>query len=202
MARQVGLADIVEHLPGAPADQRIDLHPVAFGLEQGQRRARRALKALAAGDPGVEAFHCGGQRPNLADLAASVGVARKQPLLRVFLGDGLGLRLGVDHVGQAEQRAEFVAIGERLREMLAGVDEDDWRRLVDARHHVQERGGVGAEARHQGDAAGEKILDRQPDERRRLDAGEAGLQPRGGDLVAEQLHVMSAHQMSDPALRS
>ena len=86
--------------------------------------------------------------------------------------------------------------------MLAGVDEDDRRRLVDARHHVQENGGVRAEARHQRDPAGIEVLDRQPDERGRLDAGEPVLEPRGGDLVAEQLDVVRAHQMSDPALRS
>ena len=101
-----------------------------------------------------------------------------------------------------ETRDEVVAIGQRLGEVLAGVDEDDWRRRVDLRHHVQERRGVRAEARHQRDAAGIEILDREPQKRRGLELCEARLEPRGGDLVAEQLDVMGAHQMSDPALRS
>ena len=86
--------------------------------------------------------------------------------------------------------------------MLAGVDEDHRRALVDAGDHMQERRGVGAEARHQRDAAGIEVLDHEPDQRGRLDAGEPALEPRGGDLVAEHLDVMRAHQMSDPALRS
>ena len=46
MARQAGLADIVEHVLRAPADQRVHLHPLALGLEQGQAGARRALQTL------------------------------------------------------------------------------------------------------------------------------------------------------------
>ncbi len=36
----------------------------------------------------------------------------------------------------------------------------------------------------------------------RLELGKPALQPRSGDLVAEQPDVVGAHQMSDPALRS
>ena len=86
--------------------------------------------------------------------------------------------------------------------MLAGVDENDRRRLVDLRHHMQERRRVGAKARDERDTAGIKVLDHQPDQRGRLEPREPALEARGGDLVAEQLDVMRAHQMSDPALRS
>ena len=96
---------------------------------------------------------------------------------------------------------QLVAIGERLGKMLPGVDEHDRRRLVDLGDHVQQHRGIRAERRDQRDAAGKQVLDREPQQRGRLEAREARLQPRGGDRVAEQLDVMRAH-MSDPALRS
>jgi hypothetical protein len=86
--------------------------------------------------------------------------------------------------------------------VLSCVDEDHGCRRVDLRHHVQERGSVCAEARHKRDAAGIEILDREPQKRSGLELREARLEPGRGDLVAEQLDVMGAHQMSDPALRS
>ena len=202
MARQAGFRDVVEHFARAPADQRIDLDPLAFRFEQRQVRARRALEAFAAGDPRVIAVHRLGKRADLADVAAAVGIAGEQEFLRVLRGQNVGVRGRRDHIRELQGLAERVAIGQRLGEMLAGVDEDHRRRGVDLRDHVQERGGVRAEARNERDAAGIEIFDRQPQERRRLEPREAGLEPRGGDLVAEQLDVMRAHQMSDPALRS
>ena len=86
--------------------------------------------------------------------------------------------------------------------MLPGVDEHHRRRLVDPGDHVQQHGRIRAEAGDQRDAAGKQILDREPQQRRRLHERELRLQPRGGDRVAEQLDVVRAHQMSDPALRS
>ena len=130
------------------------------------------------------------------------GSLDEQKFLRVFLSERLSIRLGDNDVGKLKSRDEVVAIGERLGEMLAGVDEDHRRRSVDLRHHVQKRRGVRAEARHERDTAGIEILDRKPQKRRGLELCKAGLEPRGGDLVAEQLDVMGAHQMSDPALRS
>ena len=125
-----------------------------------------ALETLTPGDPGVKSFHRLGEGANLADIAAAVRIAHEQKFLRVLLRHGLRLRLGDDDVGQSQTRDEVVAIGERLGEVLAGVDEDHGRRRVDLRHHVQERRGVRAEARHERDAAGIKILDREPQERR------------------------------------
>src|ERR1700677_312857 len=202
MPGQSRVSDIFQHVARAPADERVDLDPLALGFEQRQGRARRALKTLTAGDPGVKSFHRLGEWADLTDLAAAVRIAGEQKSLGVFLRRGLGMRLGDNDIGQLKTRDVVVAIGERLGEVLAGVHEDDWRRSVDLRHHVQERGGVGAEARHQRDAAGIEILDREPQKRRGLELREARLEPRGGDLIAEQLDVMGAHQMSDPALRS
>ena len=109
--------------------------------------------------------------------------------------------LGDHEVGQPEAGAELVAVAQRLVEMLAGVDEHDRRRRVDLRDHVQQHDRIGAEARHQRDASGEQVLDRQPQQRTRLDLGEAVFEAAGGDRVAEQPDVMGAHQMSAPALR-
>ena len=159
-------------------------------------------KPLRAGDPGVKSFHGLGEGTDLADIAAAVRIAHEQKFLRILLRHGLGLRLGHDDVGQSQSGNKVVAIGERLGEVLAGVDEDHGRRRVDLRHHMQERRGVGAEARHERDAAGIEIFDREPQERSGLELREARLKPRGGDLIAEQLDIVSAHQMSDPALRS
>ena len=100
-----------------------------------------------------------------------------------------------------EARDELVAVAQGLLEMLTRVDEQDRRRRVDLRHHVQQHDRVGAEARHQRDAAGKQVLDRQPQQRTRLDLGEAVFETTGGDRVAEQPDVVSAHQMSAPALR-
>src|SRR5260370_9615598 len=202
MTREAGFGDVVQHVACAPADERIDLYPLALGLEQRQARPRRALEALAALDPRVVALNRLGERSDLANLATPVRVAGEEKLLRVLARDRLGARLNRGDIGQAKRLAKHVAIGERFREMLAGVDENDRRRRVDARDHVQERGGVGAEARDQGDPAGIEVLDREPQQRGRLEAREPALQPGRGDLVAEQLDVMRAHQMSDPALRS
>src|SRR3984885_5693136 len=162
MPGKSGVSDIFQHVARAPADERVDLDPLALRFEQRQGRTRRALKTLTAGDPGVKSFHRLSEWADLTDLAAAVRIAGEQKFLGVFLRRGLGMRLGDNDVGELKTRDEVVAIGERLGEVLAGVDEDDWRRSVDLRHHVQERGGVGAEARHQGDAAGIEILDREP----------------------------------------
>ena len=137
MAGQAGLGDVGEHVLGAPADQRIDLDPFALGLEQRQGRARYALETLSPGDPGVVALHRLGEGTNFSDFAAAVGVAGEQEFLRLLLRDGVGAGSALDHVGQAEGLAKPVAIGERLGKMLAGVDENDRRRLVDLRHHMQ-----------------------------------------------------------------
>src|SRR5947209_1084743 len=78
MARQASLLDIGEDVRRAPADQRIDLHPLALGFEQGQAGAGRALEALSSGDPGVVARKRLAERADLPDLAAPIGVAGEQ----------------------------------------------------------------------------------------------------------------------------
>src|SRR6516164_5790635 len=68
MPGQSGVRDIFEHVARAPADERVDLDALALRLEQRQGRARRALKTLAAGDPGVKSLHRLGERTDLTDV--------------------------------------------------------------------------------------------------------------------------------------
>src|ERR1700728_2780276 len=106
MPGQSGVSDIFQHVARTPADERVDLDPLALRFEQGQGRARRALETLTAGNPGVKSFHRVGEGSHLADLAAAVGIAGEQKLLRVLLRERLGLWLGEDDVGQSETRNE------------------------------------------------------------------------------------------------
>src|SRR6202453_2943541 len=91
---QSGVGNVFQHVARAPADERVDLDPLALGFEQRQGRARRALKTLTAGDPGVKSFHRLGEWADLTDLAAAVRIAGEQKSLGVFLRRGLGMRLG------------------------------------------------------------------------------------------------------------
>src|ERR1700735_1292686 len=116
MPGQSGVSDIFQHVARAPADERVDLDPLALRFEQRQGRARRALKTLTAGDPGVKSLHRLGEWADLADLAAAVRVARKQEFLGVLLGHRLDIRLGDNDIGELKTRNEVVAIGERLGE--------------------------------------------------------------------------------------
>jgi len=67
-------------------------------------------------------------------------------------------------VGQSEIGGERIAVGERLPEMLAGVDEDDRQRGIDAGDHVEEHGGFRAERGDGGDPAREPLADRALDD--------------------------------------
>ena len=68
------------------------------------------------------------------------------------------------------------------------------------RDHVQEHGGIGAEARDERDLSGKEILDGEPQQRARIERGEFVRQPRCGDLVAEQREV-GCVQMPAPGFR-
>jgi len=54
-------------------------------------------------------------------------------------------RLDRTHVAQAELSDQRVAIGERLLEQPAGVEEDHGNGRIDVGHHLQKRGGLGTE---------------------------------------------------------
>src|SRR3984957_2453128 len=94
MPRQSGVSDIFQHVARAPADQRVDLDPLALGFKQRQGRARRALETLTTGDPRIKPFHRLGEGTDFADIAAAVRIAHEQKFLRVLLRHGLSMRLG------------------------------------------------------------------------------------------------------------
>ena len=98
----------------------------------GVRARSRLLEALAAGDPGFVGSQRFAERKNLADLTATVGIGSEQEIFRILGAQRFRIRLGGDDVLQAETLDQAVAIGERLREVLPGIDEDHRRLLVDA----------------------------------------------------------------------
>src|SRR5277367_3828777 len=110
MPGQSGVGNIFQHVARTPADERVDLDPLALGFEQRQGRARRALETLTASDPGVKSLHRLSERTDLANLAATVRIAGEQKFLGVLLGHRLDIRLGDNDVGELETRNEVVAI--------------------------------------------------------------------------------------------
>ena len=77
---------------------------------------------------------------------------RPEKHVRIVGGEVALVRPERPHILQAQPGDELVAVADRLLEQVARVDEDDGRRGVDARHHVQQHGGIRAEARHKRDA--------------------------------------------------
>src|SRR6202050_948642 len=84
MAREPRLGDVTQHTARGPAGERIDLEPLALGLEHGQPRTSGCLKALPAGNPGVVALDRRGERTNLANVTAAVRVAHQEDLIRIL----------------------------------------------------------------------------------------------------------------------
>ena len=104
------------------------------------------------------------QRLDLADLAAGVGVGLVQVAVGIEPFERRLVRRQHAHVGEAEIGDQRVAIGQRLLEMLAGVEEEHRQRAVDAGDHVEQHGRIRAEGRHRRDLAGEMIAHRPLDD--------------------------------------
>src|SRR3546814_2347491 len=91
------------------------------------------LESFAPVDPGAEARERTLQRQHLAQAAAEIGTALPQRAVAVG-PDEIVLRRGdAAHVAEAEPGDEFVAVGEGLREVLAGFQEDHRCRRVHLR---------------------------------------------------------------------
>src|SRR5690606_37285566 len=65
-------------------------------------------------------------------------------------GKRILLRCDDADVAQAEIAHERIAVGQRLAEMLAGVEEDDRQRAVDAGDQMQQQGRIRAEGGYGG----------------------------------------------------
>ena len=86
--------------------------------------------------------------------------------------------------------------------MLAGVDEDHRRRLVDRDTMCSSAAASAPKLDTSAMRPGNRSSIASRMSEVALTLAKRRLEPRGGDLVAEQLDVVRAHQMSDPALRS
>src|SRR5688500_14596094 len=131
MPRQLEILERLIDLRLAPARQRIDLDLAIADFGDRQRRALLGLEALAAGEPGVELLQRGVERQHLAQVAAAVRLLRPQIARRVFAREVGRARLQRTRVGEAEAVDQDIAIGESLEEVLAGLEEQHRRRLVD-----------------------------------------------------------------------
>ena len=117
---------------GGEAGERLHLQAAVGNRQEVERGARRAMVALAAGDGDVEAFE------RLLPAAASCGcgsTGRRCALCSVPSGSCAArsavVRRDDAHAREAQPVDQLGAVGQRLPEMLAGIEEDDGRRLVD-----------------------------------------------------------------------
>ncbi len=147
---------------GGPVDQRVELQPallVRIVELEARQVARGSIdwNALRPGDPGVEArLERLGQRLDLADLAAAVGIlAPAQARLSSFAASsstasGVRLRMLV----KPELLDQRVAIGQRFGEHACRVSRNSTGIvLVDLGDEVQQHRALGAEARDHRDIA-------------------------------------------------
>src|SRR5262245_8756181 len=160
MARQAEILESLVDLLLAPMRKRIDLDAATGDLGDRQGGATGSLVALAAGDPGIELAQCLAERNDLAQMAAAVGLLRPQIALRILARQVGWVGLQRARVGETEAVDQDIAIGEGLEEVLAGLEEQDRRRLIDLRHQMQQDRGLGAEGRDDRDAPLESELGR------------------------------------------
>ncbi|MNY11257.1 hypothetical protein D3C86_1442770 [compost metagenome] len=109
--------------------------------------------AFAAGDAGIEPAHSLSQRLDLANGAAGVGCAAPQVAARIGDGQGGGVGRYVAHVGQTQPFGQFAAIGQGLKEVLTGFEEDDGQVGLHARDQVQQHRRLGPEGGNGGSLA-------------------------------------------------
>src|SRR5690348_8390755 len=105
-----------------PVDQRIDLHPpIRSLLDRLQVLTVPAVQALAARDPGVEAFKRRVEWLHFALPAALIRVRLPQRAFRIDPGYARGLRSRYAQLSQTEAHRQSLAIRERLGEQLSGI---------------------------------------------------------------------------------
>src|SRR5262245_49447671 len=98
-----------------PGRERIDLDVRRVSLEGRDRSARRGLVALASGDPGTEGLQRLGQRLDLAEAAALVGVDGEQGAARIVPLLVGHRRADGPYVSEAEPGDQGVAVCQGLR---------------------------------------------------------------------------------------
>src|SRR6516162_6719937 len=93
MRRQVRIAIDRLDLLARHIGEGIELQPRTVVLEDRNRAADATLKALASVDPGVKRLQRAGQRLDLADAAACIGIGKPEIALGIFARQGFLQRL-------------------------------------------------------------------------------------------------------------
>ena len=133
---------VAEQVVIAPRGKRVDLDQAVLLVERDERgvRAGGRLVAAHAREPHLVAGQRGVQRGDLAHRAAGRRVAGPEVLAvrRVLLGDReLGQHV---HHGDVHGGGDGVTRADRLREVVAGVEEEDVHEREGLRDHVGEDG--------------------------------------------------------------
>src|SRR5262249_25040734 len=116
----------------------IELQPSAVLLDHGDVGAQSALETLATVDPGIEGLQRALERLHFTDAAAGVGIVEPELAVGILARQRLLQRLDRTHVAQPELFDQRIAIGQRLLEQPAGVEEDHGDRRIDIGHHLQQ----------------------------------------------------------------
>ena len=148
VAGQIVFLEIGVEIVLGPVAERVDLEPAVLDLEARQVLAGDRLERLAAGYPAVEPGLARGQRLDLADLAAAVGIVGPAQAASSFAASTAGSGVTDRVVAQAEARDQLLAIGQRFGEHLERIDEDHRGRRIGLRDEVQQHRAFGAERRH------------------------------------------------------
>ena len=145
-----------------PIDQRVDLEPPLrvrrVDFEARQIGAGRGLERLAPGKARIVTGKRAFERAHLAQIAAAVRIVGPSEA-------GLVARLQLFQIGveideiEAEPLCQFVAIGQRFGEVLAGIEEQHRHACIDLRDEMQQRRAFRAEARHHGDIARQRAFE-------------------------------------------
>ena len=114
---------------------------------------------LAAGDQHVEFADCILQRLDLAQAAAGVRVELPELGIGIPIGQRRCRGLDRPKTGQAEPALDQIAIGERLGEMMPGIEEDDRDIALDAGGERQQQRRFRAEGRDDRDPSGKFVFD-------------------------------------------
>ena len=183
---EIVLRDVGVELVFRPVRQRVELEPArhiaAVHFEARQSGAGGGLEALAPGDRCVELRHRAGQRLDLANLAAAVGIERPAQAIGVAFREADGIWFDDDQVSQAQARSKLVAICDGLGEMLVRFKKDHGNRGIDLRHHVKQNRAFRAEAGNHPDPSGKLFGNHRAQHLACLDPGEPRIEQCGVGL--------------------
>jgi len=112
-----------------------------------------ALIALAPVGPRIETVQRGSERTHLAQVAATVGIALKKITLGVPRERFVRLGAQAANIGQTQALLQHVAVGERFREEVSGIDKQHRDGAVNGGSGSEQYGGFRTERRNDRKAA-------------------------------------------------